>query len=487
MRAELDRLRVQVGELVAKHEQTRDIAEFSKYESDPVGFIRNVLRADPWSKQEEMTELVRDNARTVVLSANGIGKDWACARLAIWWVYARRGLCILTGPTQRQVQHILMREVRRSFTAAPELPGELYALELRVADSGESGILAFTSDNADRLTGYHHPRLLICITEGQGVEEAAFEAASACITGPENRLLVYGNPTRPTGPFYRAAHSDNWAKLRVPAHEHPNVITGREEIPGGVSREWVESMALEYGPNSSIYRSRVEALFPEESVEGLVSRRMLREAFERFVDPDFDRGDAHLLPEPIMALDVARFGLDKSALAVVQGPIVREIVTWGQAALTTTVERVIEHGRRIRDRDIYGRTPTVWVDEPGLGGGCIDMLEAKGYPTVGFNGAKRASHPSRWLNRRAESHWFLRTVLESGKVALPPDRVLEEEALAVEWQVNAAGQIQILGKDLIRKELGGRSPDRLDAVVIGLSASLGGIRAPTISFQHVRI
>jgi hypothetical protein len=151
------------------------------------------------------------------------------------------------------------------------------------------------------------------------------------------------------------------------------------------------------------------------------------------------------------------------------------------------VDKVIEHGRRIQVWDIYHRLPTVWVDEPGLGGGAVDLLESKSYPTVGFNGARSSSDSSRWLNRRAGSFWFMPTVLEEGRVALPLDRVLEEEALAVEWQVNAAGQIQILGKDLIRKELGGRSPDRLDAVVIGPSASLGGIRGPTISFEHVRI
>ena len=220
---EVRRLREQVGELIASHEQARDISEFSKYASDPERFMRDVLKCEPWEKQITMAELVRDSRRTVCLSANGIGKDWTCARIALWWVFARRGLVILTGPTERQVKFILMREVRRAFTCAPELPGDLYSLELRVGDSGECGILAFTSDNADRMTGFHHPRLLICITEGQGVDDAAYEAAAACATGPENRLFVYGNPMRPTGSFYRIAHSDNWSRLRIPAYEHPQV------------------------------------------------------------------------------------------------------------------------------------------------------------------------------------------------------------------------------------------------------------------------
>ena len=486
---EVRRLREQVGELIASHEQARDISEFSKYASDPARFMRDVLRCEPWEKQITMAELVRDSRRTVCLSANGIGKDWTCARIALWWVFARRGLVILTGPTERQVKFILMREVRRAFTRAPELPGDLYSLELRVGDSGECGILAFTSDNADRLTGFHHPRLLICITEGQGVDEAAYEAAAACATGPENRLFVYGNPTHPTGSFYRIAHSDNWSTLRITAYEHPNVISGRQEIPGAVSSEWIEGIAAEYGRSSSIYRSRVEARFPEDAIEGLIRREWLRAAFERYEVAGTQagkRGDATLMQPPIMALDVARFGPDKTVLAVMRGPRVIELITWGDASITETVERVIEHGRLVAARDIWNRKPTVWVDEPGLGGGAIDLLQAKGYPTSAFNGGRRSSDRSRWFNKRAEAFWHFRTALEHGTIQLPPDRLLEEEALAVEWQIAPRGAIQIMGKDLLRKALG-RSPDRLDAVVIGLLVSLGGLRSPQIRFSTVTI
>ena len=64
--------------------------------------------------------------------------------------------------------------------------------------------------------------------------------------------------------------------------------------------------------------------------------------------------------------------------------------------------------------------------------------------------------------------------LEKGRIALPRDELLLEEALSVEWQINSGGRIQILGKDLLRKELG-RSPDRLDSVVIGTFQTLGRI------------
>ena len=474
--ANVERLREQVGEVVAKHTRAKNITEFSAYADDPGGFLRDVLRCHPWSRQVEMAEAMRDHRQTVVVTANGIGKDFLVARAALWWAYARRGLCILSGPTERQVKHILMREIRQAFSRAPELPGELYSMELRLDDRGEAGIIGFTSDNADRLTGFHHPRLLICLTEGQGIGEESYEASRACLTGPENRLFVYGNPTRPTGPFYRAASSEAWHRIRVPAIEHPNVITGREEIPGAVSREWIQAMRDEYGESSSIYRARVEAIFPEESAEGLIRREWLRAAVARWESKELE--DQTISKPSLLALDVARFGADESVLAHVHGPVVHELVTWRGFDLKQSAEKVEAYGNALAQATtgskwagkFAGHTPTCYVDEPGMGAGVVDILRGR-YPVVGFNGANRPFDRKRFANRRSEVIWNLRDLLEGGKVALPPDDNLQEELLATEWVINPAGQIQIVGKDLLKKEIG-RSPDRMDAVVIGLAYAM---------------
>ena len=474
---DLRQLRGEVGDVIARHEQARSVTDFAKYADDPAGFLRDVLRCEPWEMQVTMAESVRDHPRVSVVSCNSLGKDWLAARVALWWTFARRGYVILTGPTERQVRYILMKQVRAAFAAAPELPGELYALELRVSE--DSGILAFTSDNADRLTGFHHPRLLIIITEGQGVEDAAYEAAQACCTSPANRLLVCGNPTRPTGAFVRAADSDAWHTLTIPASAHPNVISGREEIPGAVSREWVQMMREEYGEGSSIYRSRVLAQFPTESLEGLLNRAWIRAAFERHEDKEFTKVAA--LHPLLLALDIARFGPDSSVLAVVRGPIVQQLITWRGASITDSVDKVIGHAERLMD--CRSARPRIVVDEPGMGGGAIDILRAKGWPVTAFNGAAKARDARRFLNQRAESHWKLRELLENNRVALPRDSALEEEGLAVEWQLTvASGTVQMLSKDTMRATLG-RSPDRLDAVVMGLGYAMGVLSPPTITIS----
>ena len=119
----IERLGRDLGDLLATHERGRSLDEFTVYRDDPIGFIRDVLHGDPWGRQEEIAEAVRESPLTVVRSCNGAGKDWLAARLALWWVYARKGLALVTGPTERQVREVVMGEVARAFRKAEDLPG----------------------------------------------------------------------------------------------------------------------------------------------------------------------------------------------------------------------------------------------------------------------------------------------------------------------------------------------------------------------------
>lgn len=506
--ARLGALELGADELLETHRgQGHD---WSRYSDNPAGFLRDVLRCDPWEMQRVMAESVRDHPRTVVVAAQSIGKDWLAARLALWWVYGRRGRVILTGPTERQVKHILMREVRRAFSRAPELPGELYSMELRVDD--DCGILAFTSDNMDKLTGFHHPRLLVALTEAQGCEEAAYEAAQSCATAPGNRLFVYGNPLHSRGEFYRIARSDAWHRIKIPAGLHPNVVEGRDVIPGAVSREWIDAMRAEYGADSAFYRSRVEAEFPDGAgIDALLQRSWIDDAFTRH-----DAGVAFTAaPQPVCSLDVARsVDRDESVAAVCQGSTVRELVAWRVRDLVATAEKFTHVADRAR-LDWYaatsGRTVAtdnatlrdpeqlrtwlaiarlpqfgLFVDAPGVGSGVVDELRRVGRPVTEYWGWKPAADDARFANRRAEDYWRLRSLLETGQAVLPRDELLLEELVSLEWSTDGKGRIVLLAKTELRRALG-RSPDRSDAVVIGLAGGAGMVTGPLVRSSSLSI
>lgn len=197
-------LEKEYGELLQEGDTATDLDRWSRWADDPVGFMTEALGEEPWSVQREVAEAVRDHRKTVVVGCNALGKDWAAARVAVWWAYAVGGLAVLTGPTERQVSEVLMRKEVGRAKRAGNLPGELYTGALRIRGE-EASILAKTASGVSDLTGFHDRRVLGIITEAQGVEPFAWEALQACATGPEDRLLAVGNPLDNSGRFYEVA------------------------------------------------------------------------------------------------------------------------------------------------------------------------------------------------------------------------------------------------------------------------------------------
>ena len=130
----------------------------------------------------------------------------------------------------------------------------------------------------------------------------------------------------------------------------------------------------------------------------------------------------------------------------------------------------------------------------GYGGGAVERLEENEIKVRPFNGAgesweRTADKQLTFINRRAEAHWRFREALDpdqpgGSKIALPPDPQLIAELTAIRWKM-ASGGIQVEAKDDpspkgLKARLGGRSPNRSDAVIMawseGEKAIIAGIR-----------
>jgi hypothetical protein len=390
---------------------------------------------------------------------------------------------LLTGPTERQVIEIVMGEVARAFGKTKGLPGDLYRTALRLGCEEHAGILAFTSTEASKLTGFHAPRVMAILTEAQRCEEFAWEGLLACATGAEDRVLAVGNPLRPSGRFYTVSRPrSGWRAIRIAASEHPNLTEGRTVIPGGPSTAFCERIAREYGRDSGVYQSRVEGEFPDAGEDSLIRRSWIEAAMERWREAkDGAKG------ELVVAIDPARFGPDQTTLAVRRGSVLVELVAWGQCDLSESVERIrsvldrvgVKPGsggggvsatwgdpwRRSRRPVAVGR---VVVDEVGVGAGVADRLRELGYRVEPFNGGRSPRDGDRFLNRRAEAYWNLRDLLERGEIALPADEALADELLAQVWRPTADGKVMLEAKEALRSRIG-RSPDRADAVVMAFA------------------
>lgn len=477
-------LEVEAGALLERG--AGEAQDFTKYADDPVGFIRDVLKETkpgPWGAQIEIAHAVRDSPLVAVRSCNSSGKDWLGARLALWWVYARNGMALVTGPTERQVREIVMGEVRRAFHRSKELHGQLFQMALRLGDEEQRGILAFTSTEASKLTGFHAPRILAILTEAQAVEDFAFEGVFSCAAGGDDRILALGNPLLQAGRFFDISHSETWKAIQISAEEHPNVVEGREVIPGAVSRSFVERIKSEYGERSNTYRSRVLGEFPDQGEESLMARSWLDRAAALHEDGAFHR-EAQV--EAVVSIDPARYGPDSTVLAVRRGPRIERLVEWrGKDTMETvkSIETVLreEHVRpkpqQKWEPPAFGR---VVVDVVGLGAGVLDRLKEKGYRVMAYNGGTFGRKQGKFLNLRAESYWHLRELLEAESIALPRDSGLFQELLALQWSPTPDGRTRMEAKVELKNRLG-RSPDRADAVVMAFSVEL--VRKDASTFE----
>lgn len=478
---QVSKLHEELGELVERHERSSAGEDYSRYADDPLGFLRDVLDAEPWSAQEEIAESVRDEALVVVQSANSIGKTYLAAGLALWAVYALDARVIVTSARQDQLKNQFMREVARHFRAT-DLPGELYTLALRLGQGDHRGILATTASGVSSLTGYHAPKTFVIADEAQGLDSWVWEGLYACATEAEDRILALGNPLSPIGQFYRICTSDQWHVHQVSALEHPNVTEGRQVVPGGPTKVWVERMRAEWGEGSDTFRSRVLGEFPRQSEGALFRREWLEEAARLWEDPKW-RSEAADGEPAILGVDVARFGPDKSCVALRRGMVLEKLETWQRLDTMQTAGRVrklaeeagiepriVWQAKKDQGRARGKRNGKIIVDSLGPGAGVIDKLKEMDWPVTGFNGGHRVS--GRFENKRVEGYWKIRDLLEAGKLALPREPLLWDELLATEWEPTPGeGGVRLIPKKEIRDRLG-RSPDHADALVYAFSTDV---------------
>lgn len=454
---ELRRLQVQTTTNVNKH--------FQMYRDDPVGFCRDILGENLWSKQVEIMESVKVNKYTSVRSCHASGKSFTAARVVCWWLSTRpigSAFAVTTAPTYNQVKAILWREIHRAHNKAG-LPGRLNLTEWMMGDE----LVAFGRKPADYDTeafqGIHAREVLVVLDEASGIPLALWDAAETILTSNKCRELAIGNPDDPTGMFAQSHQPDSgYHSIRIRAEDTPN-FTG-EVVPEVVSEslidpDWVEDKKRRWGMDSPLYISKIMAEFPEDTADNLIPLSWIQRAQENTLYPD----------APIeLGVDVARFGDDETVIFVRRGPVARIFSVTVKQDTMTTVNRIL-----------YAANETgasvVKVDEIGVGAGVVDRLkEIGGLTIMGLNAGRPPAdrdpkrdedYKKRFMNARAQWFWNLRERFEKGLIDIDGDEELRDQLANIKFKVSIGGKIQIESKDDM-KARGLKSPDRADAMAI---------------------
>lgn len=447
------------------------------YRGRPAEFASQVLGSRWWRMQAEAAQLVAAGPRTVIKSANGVGKTYLAADLALWFLYTHSPSIVLTtAPTQRQVRQLLWEEIRRRHRSARvALPGRVTQAGLRVGDGWYALGLA-TNDDV-RFQGFHAEHLFIVFDEASGIDGAIWQAAEGVAVGANNRMLAIGNPLRTSGRFYELFRdAGSWQRMTISALDHPNVTGDGPCIPGAVTRAALEARIAEWceevggdaadGPDlfrwggrrylpDNRFRTRVLGEFPDAGDATLIPMRWIEAAMARAL-PAGGRRRA--------AVDVARFGSDSTVIGVREGAA----LIWMQAVRGSDT---MATAGRVARMAYEMRPETIAVDVVGLGAGVVDRLREAGIAgVIAFNGGMPAHSPERFANRRAETYWGLRERFQAGDIALPRDDVLLEQLVGIRYGYTSRGQICIESKVEARRR-GISSPDRADTLAMLFDAS----------------
>jgi hypothetical protein len=448
-------------QLLSKIEEIQNDPErFTIYEDNPVGFCEDVLGVQLWARQKDVLQAMVKSRRIAVRSGHSVGKTFVVACGCIWWLYARKGLVVSTAPTREQLETVLWREIRDRVQKAPvNLPRQgSYLTELRVTP--EWNAIGLTTDHESAFHGHHHPRLLVLVDEAPGVSEQIHLEISTLATGDENCIMMIGNPTTTSGTFYKAFKMpDYWKCLKISCLDHPNVVEGREIIPGAVTRGWIDERRKAWGENHPFWYSRVLGEFPQISTKGVIPLGWCERAQnEEQRLRALDEAEKARIPR-VGGLDVARYGDNETVLTIRRGDAIEEQIAWHHKTLTETTGMAVNFIKQFELK-------TLVIDANGIGAGVYDRLMELRQPVLGYNGGHRAFTPSSFSNRRSEMWWSLRARLERQRLWLPPNSErLIGELVTPEYEVVSSGRIKVQSKeDLIRE--GRSSPDYADSLIL---------------------
>jgi hypothetical protein len=289
-----------------------------------------------------------------------------------------------------------------------------------------------------------------------------FTAAEVNTTAANCRILAIANPDDYQSAFGKIFKREDstWNRMTISVHDTPN-FTGEpvSEHLGALlpQPQWVEDMKIQWGEESSRFKSKILAEFPEESDSMFFTQTAIDKSVDAEIPEDFEK-------ECVFGVDIARMGEDYNSIYINRGGRLRLHSTWNKVTLTETAGRI--HRAALDEM-----ATEIRIDGSGIGAGVIDILmnddayDRKPYKVIAMIGSGRSPDTLRWLNARALYYDQMREKMQTSLLDIDPkDEKLLDEMLMIKFKFSPKGGIQIESKDDMRSR-GMKSPDNLDAAV----------------------
>lgn len=434
------------------------------YPKDPIDFMRTVLGVDPWEGQEQIVRSVFANRYTSVASCHGVGKSFITAALAITYLHIYENSIVLsTAPTGRQVEHVLWRNIRTLYARAKRPLLGRQPLTTRYDISTDWYAIGFkpTDAETDPVQGFHAENVLVIIDEAAGVPVTLIDGMQAALTTEGSRLLMIGNPTSTSGPFYESHHGAKhlYSTLVFAWPDTPNAKAGRTVMKGLITEQWVEEVIQKYGLDSAYYKSRVMAQWvsPEDVLIPLSQIEAARNRYKEEVALGLKCG----------GLDVSRGGTDQSKLTLREGSYV--LGTWevrGRESWETVGHCFDLIKTHQPDTDILN------IDVIGIGAAAYDTARRMAeemlpnLQVVGVNFSSTPADTEAYNNQRSEAYGGVAQRFRTGDIGGDIGDDVLADLSSTKYRFDARHTQPVIEyKDDFRKRMG-RSPDAGDSFVL---------------------
>jgi hypothetical protein len=466
---------VNVNRMTDAEFENQLLTDMESFYDDPVGFVYyafgwgigdllNETGPDKWqvAQLEDIGKQLKAdpdcNIRDATASGHGIGKTAETSWVILWAMSTRAHLSgIVTANTMAQLSTKTWRELalwhKRLINRHWFKWSATKFWHLKEPETWYVSAMPNSEHNSEAFAGLHGRYKIIIFDEASAIADKIWEVTEGAMTDPRSIWLVYGNPTKNTGRFKACFTTDKarWGTRQIDSRTCK--MTNKTEL-----EEWVKA----YGIDSDFVRIRILGQFPRFGSMQFISG----EAVEKAMLGDIPFEAWCLIPI-VIGVDVARYGDDKSCIAIRQGRKLHEIRKFRELNTMQLAAQVV-----VAMKDHAGAA-AIFVDGVGVGAGVVDRLQMMGHPVIEVNGGETAFDEVRFYNKTAEMWERMREWLKGADLP-PTDNDLRLALTGREYYHDDKERIRMERKKDMKKR-GLPSPDEADALCHTFAEELGDL------------